>query len=172
MPQWPGLASFKDFWTRGNGNPDEVLRLIESEGRTEEMRWVVQRMAKLKSKNDGPSATDDRPAHQDAQSAPTSDELQHSLTAALGGNFNNVEIQLSDSSAIRVAKITAGSTSMAEPISIPNASLSTWLRLSATDSTVSEQYTNTVAVVVRAHGGLSNLPTDEMARQTRHYQSP
>lgn len=47
-PVLPGLETFKDLWIRGEGNPDEILRIIEEEGRQEELGWVVSAMTKLK----------------------------------------------------------------------------------------------------------------------------
>lgn len=47
-PIWPGLEIFKDLWTRGEGNPDEVLRIIQEEGRQEELGWIISAMTKLK----------------------------------------------------------------------------------------------------------------------------
>ncbi|EGE81932.1 RING finger membrane protein [Blastomyces dermatitidis ATCC 18188] len=45
--QWPGLDVFKDLWTRGARNPTEILRIIEEEGRQEELGWVIAAMQKL-----------------------------------------------------------------------------------------------------------------------------
>ncbi|KAG5304184.1 RING finger domain-containing protein [Histoplasma capsulatum G186AR] len=45
--QWPGLDVFKDLWTRGGRNPTEILKLIEEEGRQEELAWVIAAMQKL-----------------------------------------------------------------------------------------------------------------------------
>ena len=55
----PGVEVLMDIWKRSDRNPDEVLQLIEREGRSEELRWVVAAMNKLKSisandKNDHP----------------------------------------------------------------------------------------------------------------------
>ncbi|OJD18348.1 hypothetical protein AJ78_01592 [Emergomyces pasteurianus Ep9510] len=47
--QWPGLDVFKDLWTRGARNPTEILRIIEEEGRQEELGWVIAAMQKLES---------------------------------------------------------------------------------------------------------------------------
>lgn len=48
---WPGIETFKDLWLRGDGNPDEILRIIQEEGREEELSWVVNAMATLKRGN-------------------------------------------------------------------------------------------------------------------------
>ncbi|EDN10872.1 predicted protein [Histoplasma mississippiense (nom. inval.)] len=45
--EWPGLDVFKDLWTRGGRNPTEILKLIEEEGRQEELAWVIAAMQKL-----------------------------------------------------------------------------------------------------------------------------
>ncbi|KAL8939210.1 MAG: hypothetical protein Q9216_003481 [Gyalolechia sp. 2 TL-2023] len=46
---WPGLKIFMDLWTRAENQPKEVLRIIEEEGRTEELGWVVAAMGRLES---------------------------------------------------------------------------------------------------------------------------
>ncbi len=46
---WPGLKIFKDLWTRADRNPREVLRIIEEEGRNEELGWIVAAMNRLES---------------------------------------------------------------------------------------------------------------------------
>lgn len=49
--QWPGLDTFKELWSRGNGNPDEILRIIEEEGLQDELGWIVSAMTRLKQVN-------------------------------------------------------------------------------------------------------------------------
>ncbi|KAL1964961.1 hypothetical protein VTN77DRAFT_6161 [Rasamsonia byssochlamydoides] len=48
---WPGLETFKDLWIRGEGNPEQVLRIIQEEGRQEELGWVVSAMTRLQRAN-------------------------------------------------------------------------------------------------------------------------
>jgi E3 ubiquitin-protein ligase MARCH6 len=48
---WPGIETFKDLWHRGEGNPDEILRIIQEEGREDELSWVVNAMTTLKRGN-------------------------------------------------------------------------------------------------------------------------
>ncbi|KAL8808732.1 MAG: hypothetical protein Q9200_004071 [Gallowayella weberi] len=48
-PDWPGLKSFVDLWTRAETEPSRVLRMIEEEGRNEELAWVVAAMKKLEN---------------------------------------------------------------------------------------------------------------------------
>lgn len=48
---WPGIETFKDLWLRGDGNPDEILRIIQEEGREDELSWVVNAMTTLKRGN-------------------------------------------------------------------------------------------------------------------------
>lgn len=43
---WPGLEMFKDFWTRGNGDPEEVVRMIREEGYQEELDWVITALSR------------------------------------------------------------------------------------------------------------------------------
>uniref|UniRef100_A0A093V5E7 RING-type E3 ubiquitin transferase n=1 Tax=Talaromyces marneffei PM1 TaxID=1077442 RepID=A0A093V5E7_TALMA len=50
-PTWPGIETFKDLWLRGEGNPDEILRIIQEEGREDELSWVVNAMTTLKRGN-------------------------------------------------------------------------------------------------------------------------
>ena len=42
-----GAWVFKDLWSRARQDPSEVLRIIELEGRTEELDWIVNFMKKL-----------------------------------------------------------------------------------------------------------------------------
>lgn len=41
---WPELAMFMPFWERAGHKPSEVLRIIEEEGRSEELAWIVSVM--------------------------------------------------------------------------------------------------------------------------------
>lgn len=43
----PDHKIFLDLWGRAKNNPREVLRIIEQEGRTEELAWIVAAMSKL-----------------------------------------------------------------------------------------------------------------------------
>ena len=45
--EWPGSKVFTDLWTRAERRPSEVLKIIDEEGRTEELRWIVNAMKKL-----------------------------------------------------------------------------------------------------------------------------
>ena len=44
---WPGVDVFMDLWRRADHNPAEVLRIIDEEGRGEELGWVVSVMDRL-----------------------------------------------------------------------------------------------------------------------------
>lgn len=46
---WPGLKILMDLWTRAGNQPREVLRIIEEEGRSEELAWVIAAMARLEN---------------------------------------------------------------------------------------------------------------------------
>ncbi|KAI4187338.1 MAG: hypothetical protein L6R41_002880 [Letrouitia leprolyta] len=46
---WPGLKIFMDLWHRAGNKPDEVLRIIEEEGRGEELSWVIAAMGRLEN---------------------------------------------------------------------------------------------------------------------------
>ncbi|KAL8640925.1 MAG: hypothetical protein Q9228_002212 [Teloschistes exilis] len=46
---WPGVKILMDLWTRTDGNPTEVVRIIEEEGRGEELGWIVATMRRLES---------------------------------------------------------------------------------------------------------------------------
>ncbi|KAL8803809.1 MAG: hypothetical protein Q9182_002941 [Xanthomendoza sp. 2 TL-2023] len=48
-PDWPGLQTFVDLWTRAETEPSRVLRIIEEEGRSEELAWVVAAMKRLEN---------------------------------------------------------------------------------------------------------------------------
>lgn len=48
---WPGIETFKELWTRGEGNPDRILQIIQEEGREEDLGWVVNAMTKLQASN-------------------------------------------------------------------------------------------------------------------------
>jgi E3 ubiquitin-protein ligase MARCH6 len=51
-PEWPGLETFKDLWTRAGSDPAEVLRIIREENRQGELGWVVTQMERLQQQND------------------------------------------------------------------------------------------------------------------------
>ena len=44
---WPGVDVFMDLWRRADHNPANVLRIIDEEGRGEELGWVVSVMDRL-----------------------------------------------------------------------------------------------------------------------------
>ncbi|KAL8691395.1 MAG: hypothetical protein Q9218_003371 [Villophora microphyllina] len=46
---WPGLKVLTDLWTRADSSPTGVLRILEEEGRDEELGWVVAAMQRLES---------------------------------------------------------------------------------------------------------------------------
>ena len=59
---WPGIDPFRDLWERSNGNPDLVLKIVEEEGREEELEWIVTLMRRLQQHHPSPSsAGHDRP---------------------------------------------------------------------------------------------------------------
>ena len=63
-PDWPGLDVFMELWKRAKSNPTEVLRIIQDEGREEELSWVVSAMKRLESKSTGKSfSSDDLDVH-------------------------------------------------------------------------------------------------------------
>ena len=56
---WPGLEVFMDLWRRADHNPANVLKIIDEEGRSEELGWVVAVMDRLiKNSIDGSSNTE------------------------------------------------------------------------------------------------------------------
>jgi len=44
---WPGLNIFMDLWTRAEREPIEVLKIIDQEGRNQELGWIVTFMKRL-----------------------------------------------------------------------------------------------------------------------------
>lgn len=52
---WPGVKVFMELWDRAERKPSEVLKIIEEEGRNEELSWIVAAMKRL----EGTSSTDD-----------------------------------------------------------------------------------------------------------------
>lgn len=44
-----GVDVFKDLWNRSGQNPSEVLKIIEAEGRNEDLRWIVLFMKRLEN---------------------------------------------------------------------------------------------------------------------------
>ncbi|KAL8902894.1 MAG: hypothetical protein Q9207_004303 [Kuettlingeria erythrocarpa] len=46
---WPGLKIFMELWTRAGNNPKEVFRIIEEEGRAEELGWIIAAMGRLEN---------------------------------------------------------------------------------------------------------------------------
>lgn len=59
---WPGVDVFMDLWNRADGDPDQVLRIIEQEGQVEQFGWIVSAMKRLQKsraqKSRGGSKTD------------------------------------------------------------------------------------------------------------------
>ena len=47
---WPGLKIFMDLWDRAERKPSQVLEIIDEEGRTDELGWIVAAMRRLESK--------------------------------------------------------------------------------------------------------------------------
>ena len=48
---WPGLKIFMDLWNRAGKSPSEVLQIIDREGRTEELGWIVAAMKRLEDES-------------------------------------------------------------------------------------------------------------------------
>ena len=46
---WPGPTIFMDLWNRSGKSPSEVLQIIDREGRTEELGWIVAAMKRLEN---------------------------------------------------------------------------------------------------------------------------
>lgn len=73
---------FTDIWARAGNRPSEVLRIIDREGRNEELSWIVTAMKRV----DGKLATDDpideRPVDHEQ---PTTDENTSPLVRATDG---------------------------------------------------------------------------------------
>ncbi|KAB8270094.1 hypothetical protein BDV30DRAFT_215681 [Aspergillus minisclerotigenes] len=65
---WPGVETFRDLWSRGHGDPEQILRIIHEEGRQEELGWVVTAMTKLQ-RSDGPRVSW---SHDQSSSGPSS----------------------------------------------------------------------------------------------------
>jgi E3 ubiquitin-protein ligase MARCH6 len=49
--EWPGISVFMNLWHRSGSDPDEVLRIIEREGRETELGWVVLAMKRMKDRS-------------------------------------------------------------------------------------------------------------------------
>ena len=44
---WPGVKVFMELWDRAEKKPSEVLKIIEEEGRSDELSWIVAAMRRL-----------------------------------------------------------------------------------------------------------------------------
>ena len=44
---WPGLKIFMDLWARAEREPGEVLKIIDQEGKNQELGWIVAFMKRL-----------------------------------------------------------------------------------------------------------------------------
>lgn len=44
----PGVETFRDLWTRANGDPEQVINIIREEGLRDELGWVETEMTKLR----------------------------------------------------------------------------------------------------------------------------
>ena len=53
---WPGVDVFMDLWNRGNEDPEQILKLIEQEGKGEELSWIVSAMQRMKQSNTSKSS--------------------------------------------------------------------------------------------------------------------
>lgn len=69
---WPGLKIFMELWNRAESKPSEVLRIIEEEGRHEELSWIVAAMRKLENAS---SIDDDHGDKPSAIVGPSKDSL-------------------------------------------------------------------------------------------------
>ncbi|MCJ1342890.1 hypothetical protein MMC31_001079 [Peltigera leucophlebia] len=47
--EWPGVKVFKELWNRAGSNPAEVIRIVEEEGRGEELGWIIAAMNRLEN---------------------------------------------------------------------------------------------------------------------------
>ncbi|GFF28854.1 ERAD-associated E3 ubiquitin-protein ligase doa10 [Aspergillus udagawae] len=56
---WAGVETFRDLWSRGNGDPEQILNIIREDGREEELSWVVTAMTRLQQ-NDTPRFSEAR----------------------------------------------------------------------------------------------------------------
>jgi E3 ubiquitin-protein ligase MARCH6 len=101
---WPGIETFKDLWLRGDGNPDDILRIIQEEGREDELSWVVNAMTTLKRGN----ATRRRPSgnfdfldhHEEASHAgPSSVSNSHSNSDLLNNASSESSYEILESMA-------------------------------------------------------------------------
>ena len=45
--RWPGLEVFMKIWHRAGGTPERVLEIIDEEGKTDELGWIVDAMKRL-----------------------------------------------------------------------------------------------------------------------------
>jgi E3 ubiquitin-protein ligase MARCH6 len=77
--EWPGVRVFMDLWRRSDGDPDQVLRIIQAEERESDLGWVVLAMKRLKERNERDESRVPRPAL-------SLDNIQESL-----GNARTVE---------------------------------------------------------------------------------
>ncbi|PYH45865.1 E3 ubiquitin-protein ligase SSM4 [Aspergillus saccharolyticus JOP 1030-1] len=50
---WPGVDTFRDLWDRGNGDPEQVLRIVRDEGRQNDLGWIVNAMTKIQRNEEG-----------------------------------------------------------------------------------------------------------------------
>lgn len=75
---WPGVETFRDLWTRANGDPEEVLRIVREEGRQEDLGWVVLAMTRLQQHGWSPpsvSGAQPAPADTDSTSQVNADDI-------------------------------------------------------------------------------------------------
>ena len=77
---WPDHKVFLDLWGRAKNNPREVLKIIDQEGRREELAWIVAAMSKLDNSLDA-----DKDQSEDNQTAELGVQLDASSSAAIYG---------------------------------------------------------------------------------------
>ncbi|OJJ31026.1 hypothetical protein ASPWEDRAFT_118916 [Aspergillus wentii DTO 134E9] len=64
-PAQPGWERIRDLWTRGNGDPEQVLRIIREEGRQEELAWLAGVMSRRVHNSETPLNSSDSTAFMD-----------------------------------------------------------------------------------------------------------
>ena len=88
-PNWPGVNVFTDLWQRAESNPREVLRIIEQEGRTSELAWVVTAMKKLDDTSDAVSDADLDPENVDEATGERSSETSSNSWQVIRDELTN-----------------------------------------------------------------------------------
>ena len=104
---WPGVKVFKELWERAETEPSEVLKIIEEEGRNDELSWIVAAMKRLESASSMDGSYNPSLGEADAVSD-GQDDLERSVEQATNqSNATHEDFLTVSSGAVNTANVRA-----------------------------------------------------------------